>query len=164
MIEAFRKSIDNSGSKLNLLIAGSRDYKYYDRQILNKIDDLSLEDNVVLLGSVSKEELRYLYSNCELLIFPSPFENFAYTLVEAMKCGAPIVCSNTTAMPETCNNAALYFDPYDINDMAMNMSKVLQDEALRISMIKKSLARANELPDYGEVTIETLKIIESQNN
>jgi len=162
MLEAFRKSIDNSGSKVNLLIAGSRDYKYYDRQILNKIDDLSLKENVVLLGSVSKEELRYLYSNCELMVFPSPFENFAYTLVEAMKCGAPIVCSNTTAMPETCNNAALYFDPYDINDMALNMCKVLKDETLRASMSKKSLARANELPDYSEVTIETLKIIESQ--
>ena len=162
MLEAFRKSIDNSGSKLNLLIAGSRDYKYYDRQILNKIDDLSLKENVVLLGSVSKEELRYLYSNCELMVFPSPFENFAYTLVEAMKCGAPIVCSNTTAMPETCNNAALYFDPYDINDIALNMCKVLKDETLRASMSNKSLTRANELPDYSEVTIETLKIIESQ--
>jgi len=124
MLEVFRKSIDNLGSKLNLLIAESRDYKYYDRQILNKIDDLSLKENVILLGSVSKDELRYLYSNCELMVSPSPFESFAYTLVEAMKCGAPIVCSNTTAMPETCNNAALYFDPNNLDEMAKMMKLV----------------------------------------
>jgi len=161
MLDAFKKSVDTLSVNLKLLIAGSRDYKYYETEILKKIDDLLLKKDVILLGSVSKEELRYLYSNCELMIFPSPFENFAYTLVEAMKCGAPIVCSNTTAMPETCGNAALYFDPYNVDDMANSISKVIKEKDLSASMIKKSLKRANELPDYSEVTIKTLKIIKS---
>ena len=162
MLSAFKIAINKTDLKLKLLIAGSRDYKYYDIKILNKIDELKLNNNVILLGNVEKNELRYLYSNCELMIFPSPFENFAYTLVEAMGCGAPIVCSNTTAMPETCNDAALYFDPYDINDMAEKISKVIFDDSLKESMIKKSLDRANQIPDYNEVTIRTLKIIEAQ--
>ena len=96
------------------------------------------------------------------MIFPSPFENFAYTLVEAMKCGAPIVCSNTTAMPETCDDAALYFDPYNIKDIEKKISEVLQNKSLRTSMVKKSLKRGDEIADYSQVTMKRLEIIELQ--
>ena len=162
MLDAYKISMNKTGIKLKLLIAGSRDYKYYDIKILKKIDELILNDYVILLGNVSKEELRYLYSNSEMMIFPSPFENFAYTLVEAMKCGSPIICSNTTAMPETCKDAALYFDPYNINDMANKISKLTEEDDLKKLMVKKSLDRASEIPDYNEVTIQTLKILEAQ--
>jgi len=65
------------------------------------------------------------------MIFPSPFENFTYTLVEALVCGAPIICSNTTAMPETCQEAALYFDPYNTEEMSEQISQLLNNEKLR---------------------------------
>jgi glycosyltransferase involved in cell wall biosynthesis len=118
-----------------------------------------MQNNVVLLGKVSKKNLKSLYLNSYMLVFPSPFENFAYTLVEAMSCGTPIVCSNTTAMPETCQGAALYFDPYNIDEMAEKMSLVLTDDALRQEMSKKSIIRSKELPDYNEVTLQTLNIM-----
>ena len=113
MIEAFAIAKRNTESDYRLLIAGgNRSNKYYN-DISNIIKKLKLKDSVILLGAVSKEDLRYLFSSCEFFVFPSPCENYAYTLVEAMSCGTPIVCSNTTAMPETCQDAALYFDPYN---------------------------------------------------
>jgi glycosyltransferase involved in cell wall biosynthesis len=162
MLEAYSKSLKMAGEKIDLIIAGSIDYKEYYFEIQKVIKRLSIGDNVHFLGKVSKKELNDLYSNCELMIFPSPFENFAYTLVEAMSCGSPIICSNTTAMPETCQEAAIYFDPYDIEDMARKISLLISDKDLRQSLRKKSIDRSLELPDYSEVTIETLKIIESQ--
>ena len=161
MLEAFRLALDHTGVDLKLLIAGSKDYKHYTEEIITVINNLSLEKSVILLGSLSKKDIRDLYSKCEFLIFPSPFENFAYTLVEAMNCGTAITCSNTTAMPETCQNAALYFNPYDIEDMAQKIKMLISDKELRLSLNKKSIDRAKELPDFKEVTIETLDIMKS---
>ena len=67
------------------------------------------------------------------MIFPSPYENFAYTLIEAMSCGTAIACSNTTGMPDTCHEAALYFNPYDIEEIAEKISMLISDEKLRKS-------------------------------
>ena len=116
---------------------------------------------MILLGAVSKEDLRYLYSSSDFLIFPSPCENFAYTLVEAMSCGTPIVCSNTTAMPETCQDAALYFDQYNTEEMTEKITILLKDKDLRRSLIKKALERVKGLPDYEEVTIKIIEIMKN---
>jgi len=78
-----------------------------------------------------------------------------------MSCGAPIVCSNTTAMPESCSDAAVFFNPFDTEDIAVKMIKVLKDIKLRKSLSHKSLKRAKELPSYRESTMMTLKIMNS---
>lgn len=161
MIEAFNKVHKSDKIDYRLFIAGKKPSNKYHNEIINTIKKLNLKNSVILLGAVSKENLHYLYSNCEFMIFPSPCENFAYTLVEAMSCGAPIVCSNTTAMPETCGDAALYFDPYNTEEMSDQISQFLNNEKLRNAYRKKSLARAKELPDYEEVTLQTLDIMKN---
>ena len=122
MLEAFKNAMDNTGVKLKLLIAGNRDYKDYDNQILSTIEMLSIQESVCLLGSVS---------------------------------------SNTTAMPETCRDAALYFDPYNTKEMEDKISLLLANETLRKTISKKSILRANELPDYEQVTIKILDIMKN---
>jgi len=161
MIEAFAMAKKSTHSDNRLLIAGGKKTNKYYNQIINTINKLNLQDTVIILGAVSKEDLRYLYSLSEFLIFPSPFENFAYTLVEAMSCGAPIVCSNATAMPETCGDAALYFDPYVTEEMFVQISQFLNNEKLRNLYSKKSIARAKELPNYEDVTLQTLDIMKN---
>ena len=159
MLKAYKKSMDSTGIKTSLLIAGQIISKSYNHKINNCIEELEIKESIIFLGAVPKEDLKYLYSKCEFLIFPSPIENFAYTLVAAMSCGAPITCSNTTAMPETCKNAAIYFDPNDINDISERISDLLSNRKLRKTLKLKSLARVKELPNYEEVTIQTLKIM-----
>ena len=159
LLIAYKQVLDTTKTSAKLMIAGSGGYSYYDKEIKKYIVDLNIHNNVVLLGGVSRENLKELYLNACLLAFPSPFENFPYTLVEAMSCGTPVVCSNTTAMPETCKNAALYFDPYNTHDMADKIASVLENDLLRHEMSEKSLIRAKELPDYNEVTLKTLNIM-----
>jgi glycosyltransferase involved in cell wall biosynthesis len=156
MIESFYIANEITGHTNKLIIAGSFVLEKYTRHICSIIDRLDYKDNVILLGLVTKNKLRYLYENCEFLIFPSPCENFAYTLVEAMSLGAPIVCSNTTAMPDTCLNAALYFDPYNKENMTEIISQMLGNTKLQNEYKIKSIKRALDLPSYEEVTNETI--------
>lgn len=158
MLEAFSKAIPNTNN-IKLLFAGSIICEKYYSELNEKINQLNLKGSIVFLGAVSKEDLRYLYSACEFLIFPSSYENFAYTLIEAMCCGSAIACSNTTAMPETCEDAALYFDPNNTEKMAECIKTLLDDPNLRRSFSEKALQRVKKLPTYKEVTIKTLEIM-----
>ena len=145
-----------------ILIAGSiRSIKYYN-EINSLLIKLGLKEKFIFLGIVSKKELKQLYTECEFLIFPSPCENFAYTLVEAMSCGAAITCSNTTAMPETCGEAAIYFDPYNIREMSEKIELLIDDNRLLKWLRHKSLERATELPYYKEVTMKTYKLLSQE--
>ena len=116
---------------------------------------------VFFLGNLDRSDLKQYYSNCECLVFTSPFENFAYTLVEAMSCGAPIVSSNTTAMPETCMNAAIYFDPYSVDDLYQKINLMLSDPGNREKYVGRSIERSKELDSYKTINKQTNKILQS---
>jgi glycosyltransferase involved in cell wall biosynthesis len=161
LLRSFKKVLDQADSPISLIIAGSMDYKSYNKEIKECIEDLQLKKNVILLGMVNKRNLKYLYLNCKMLVFPSPYENFAYTLVEAMSCKAPIVCSNTTAMPESCKDAAIYFDPFDEVDIANKILLLLNSKKLENFLSNKSLLRAKELPSFEESTVMTLNIMKN---
>ena len=102
------------------------------------IQESELEHELVLITEfVSEPELEDLYKNASLFIFPSLYEGFGLPPLEAMKRGLPVVSSNTTCMPEILEEAALYFDPLDIEDMAEKIKQVLIDENLRSELVKK---------------------------
>jgi glycosyltransferase involved in cell wall biosynthesis len=76
-----------------------------------------------------------------------------------MSCGAPIVTSNTTSMPGTCGDAALYFDPTEVTGIANSMVKVSNDEGIRNNLSRTSLARVEQFPDFTEANQRTADII-----
>ena len=78
-----------------------------------------------------------------------------------MSCGVAIVCSSTTAMPETCEDAAIYFDPLDVVDFSKKIELFIKDEDLKLSLRLKSKNRVKELPDYKDVTVKTYEIIKN---
>ena len=164
MINAFCTANISKNNKYMLLIAGERASKHYYKKIKSTIAEKRAENQVILLGSVSKEYLNILYSKCEFMIFPSPCENFSCTLVEAMSFGVPIVCSNTTAMPETCGNAAIYFDPFDVNNLTNKINLLFDNPKLKTELREKSLERVNHLLSYEEVVKMTVKLMYSIKN
>ena len=145
--------------KYKLLIAGSKKSEKYYKKITDEIAFNDASEYVVLLGAVDKQKLLELYTKCELLFYTSPCESAGYTLVEAMSCGSSILCSNMTAAPETCNKAALYFDPFDIVDMTDKLGYLLDRPNELSAMSKKSLRRVDDLPSYVEASHETLDIL-----
>jgi glycosyltransferase involved in cell wall biosynthesis len=146
---------------LYLVIAGSiSDKKYYSKlQLILKKYEIS--QYVIFLGRLEIEELRELYSQCKIFVFTSPFENFAYTLVEALCCSAAIVTTNTTAMPESCGDAALYFSPDSEKELSNCIMSYLSNEEVRMKYKTLALLKSNSYPNYSYVNNETNRLLKS---
>lgn len=127
---------------IRLLIAGQKiDQWYYDRAIA-LADELGIAGNIEFLGRLGMEQLRPLYQRCRVFVFPSTAETFGMPLVEAMACGSPIASSNSTAMPEIVGDAALLFDPMDVDAMGAALLRLLDDGGLRRELSAKAGERA----------------------
>jgi glycosyltransferase involved in cell wall biosynthesis len=111
-------------------------------EIERKIKELNLDGKVLITGYLPRVELPALYQKACALVFPSLFEGFGIPLVEAMACGCPILCSKVTSLPEIAKNTAVYFDPYDIDDMASKMEELVLNQGLREKLISYGYERA----------------------
>jgi glycosyltransferase involved in cell wall biosynthesis len=88
-------------------------------------------DRIHFTGFVDDEELRRLYGACDLFVYPSFYEGFGLPILEAMACGRAVACSNTSAMPEVADSAALLFDPCSQRDLVFAMRDLLLNPELR---------------------------------
>ena len=99
----------------------------------------ALPDGVESLGFVTPTELASLYRRAACLVFPSLYEGFGLPPLEAMACGCPVAASNVGALPEVCGNAAVLFDPTDVEDMAR---AIVEADSRRDALRGKGFARA----------------------
>jgi len=99
-------------------------------------------DRIHFTGFVDDEELRRLYGACDLFIYPSFYEGFGLPILEAMACGRAVACSNTSAMPEVADSAALLFDPCSRRDLVFSMRDLLLNPDLRQRMERLGVQRA----------------------
>lgn len=127
---------------LRLLIAGSVVDQWYHQTILTQLTERGLGDNITFLGRQTPQQLADLYQRCALFVFPSSAETFGMPLVEGMACGAPIVSSNSTAMPEILGSAAQYFDPLSPTSIADAIFAVLDNPARTAELSALALERS----------------------
>ena len=118
----------------------------------------ALEGQSYPLGEVGPSKLVTLYRQCAVFVFPSNVETFGNPLVEAMACGAPIASSGTAAMPEVLGDAALYFDPADIDGMAAAIERLQRDRKLRTQLSKKAIERSRHY-SWDATVARTLDVI-----
>lgn len=114
----------------------------YHADLQRQISVAGLGERVTFLGHCDVERLRELYRACALFVFPSTVETFGNPLLEAMACGAPVLCSNTTAIPEVAGDAAAYFSPTDPQELADQIRRLLADDGARARLSAAGLARA----------------------
>ena len=98
----------------------------------------------IFLGHVEDETLRILYNNCIAVTYVPFYEGFGLPVVEAMACGAPVIASNVTSLPEIGGDAVRYVDPYNIQGMADAICNVLSSQSVRHTMIEKGLKQAKK--------------------
>jgi glycosyltransferase involved in cell wall biosynthesis len=96
------------------------------------------------LGYVTDGQLRALYERTACFVYPSLYEGFGLPPLEAMSCGCPVLVSNVASLPEVCDYGASYCDPRDINDIAAQLSRLLESHALREELREAGLKRAGE--------------------
>jgi glycosyltransferase involved in cell wall biosynthesis len=119
---------------------------------------LGLADRVVFTGFLDDALLPALYSAADVFVFPSFYEGFGLPVIEAMACGTPVVASDRTSIPEAVGDAGLLFDPSRVDDIANAIERVLEDKALRDSLVLKGLARA-KLLSWETTAARTLSVL-----
>jgi len=119
--------------KIHLVLVGR---KGMDTQKIEKdIQELALGSWVMMLGYVRDWDLKHIYQLASVFVFPSLVEGFGIPLLEAMACGLPIVASRTSALPEIAQDAAMYIDPYEPEDIAAKIIHVLEDRGLKEKLV-----------------------------
>ena len=116
------------------------------------------KQDVIFSGYVSDEELAKLYASAYCLCYVSVFEGFGLPIVEAMKSGTAVICSNTSSMKEIGNNSALLVNPYSVGEIANAMVKIL-DEDVRQRIIERSKEHIKKF-SWDNFAITTKRLIE----
>ncbi|MBJ7899749.1 MAG: glycosyltransferase [Cyanobacteria bacterium RI_101] len=111
------------------------------------------------LDYVPPEDLPLLLHRATALVFPSLWEGFGFPALEAMACGTAVITSNCSSLPEVTGEAALLVNPYDVEDIAGAMKRLIEEPGLRSELVQKGLARAKELTwaETGRQTRECLE-------
>jgi glycosyltransferase involved in cell wall biosynthesis len=130
---------DRSGPRM-LVLAGENGWRY--EEVYEVVNRLGLQHEVRFLGHVSDLELVLLYSLADVVAQPSLYEGFGFALLEAMACGAPVVCSNAGALPEVAGDAALLVTPTDTDALGTMLLRLLRNPQLRALLSKKGQAQA----------------------
>lgn len=128
--------------------------------VQKEIQKLALDSWVKSLGYMNDKELKYIYRLASAFVFPSLWEGFGIPLLEAMATGLPIVVSSTSALPEIAQDAAVYTDPSDPEDIATKIIHVLKDQDLRDKLISEGEKRVRFF-SWDKVAAEALDFYQS---
>ena len=147
LIEAFAQATETTSGNLQsaicdlqLVIAGKRGW--LSESIERRAAELGIAERVRFTGYVADEDLPALLSGALAYVLPSLYEGFGMPVLEAMACGAPVLASNTSSLPEVAADAALLVDPMDTAALANGLARLAADAELRTELRARGLARA----------------------
>ena len=146
------------GAIQRLVIAGRRGWLY--EPIFRRLKELELEQSVQLIDRPSDAALMALYSACDLFAYPSLYEGFGIPPLEALACGAPVVCSGSSSLPEVVGDAALTFDPLDVEQFAASLERVLSDDAFRDDLRERGPRQAAQF-SWERAACQTVEVYEA---
>lgn len=131
--------------------------------VLKDIGAPELIDRIILTGYVVNTDLPAIYNQCEIFLYPSLRESFGIPMLEAMRCGTPVITSNTSSMPEVSGNAAFIVDPYKPEEITNAIIEINGSEKLRSELIEKGLKQAEKF-SWKNMAIEVLELYKSVYN
>lgn len=164
LIEAFNlfltqatSLIINHQSQPKLVLVGSKGW--LSDEIYQLPEKLRIQKQVRFLGRINDQDLVALYSGAIALVFPSLYEGFGLPILEAMSCHCPVITSQTSSMPEVAGQAALYVNPYKVEEIAEAMKKLTTDNILRDRLIEKGYKQAEKF-SWERCARETVELFE----
>jgi glycosyltransferase involved in cell wall biosynthesis len=141
LIRAFARVRCQEGNEdLRLVVIGDDVSRY--ASLRRTADEAGVRQEVRFFGFVPHETLAALYRMATVFAFPSLYEGFGLPPLEAMACGTPVVTSRISSLPEVVGDGALLVDPYNEDDIAQGIARVLDDEDLRARLVERGLERA----------------------
>ncbi len=130
--------------KYMLVIVGFARERNYLMKLKERASKHSISESVVFTGGVPHTILAKFYQTASVFVYPSLYETFGLTILEAMACGCPVITSNVSSMPEIAGGAAVLFDPRNTEKLNQKLRKVLSDEKIKEIITNKGLKRASE--------------------
>lgn len=153
LVDAF-SLLQDKNPDLHLVLAGKTTAGY--RKLANYVESQDIK-NVIFTGFIDQGQLRWIYENAAAYVFPSLSEGFGLPGLEAMVQGCPVISSNAACLPEVYGDAAHYFDPYDTEDMAKAIRKVLDNDKFRRDLAKKGKSCARKY-SWSKTAEQTLAV------
>jgi glycosyltransferase involved in cell wall biosynthesis len=138
-----------------LVIAGKKGWMY--QPIFDLVQTLGIEQKVIFTGFVADEDLPALYSLADAFVFPSLYEGFGLPVLEAMACGAPVLTSNISSLPEITGDAALLIDPLNVEEITAAIRRLANDAGLRQELRRQGVIRAAQF-SWHRAGAETLEV------
>jgi glycosyltransferase involved in cell wall biosynthesis len=139
-LKAFASSPRLNGNFYFVSFGGGK----YSKNELRKIQEIGLNPSIIKHYSGDDGLLKNLYSYASAMVYPSRYEGFGLPILEAMKCGCPVICSNTMALTEIAGNAAEFFSAEDVEEISNVIENVVHSETKRNEMIKNGYDRAKQ--------------------
>ena len=158
LLEAYELFRERHSERIKLVAVGRMFWK--NEELTATLSAMKYAEDIVFTGHLETQELIHVIGAAHALMYVSYFEGFGVPIVEAFKCGIPVVTSNVTAMPEVAGDAALQVDPFSVDDIADAMRDVSMNEELRSRLIERGYKRA-EAFDWNRSAREFWQIIES---
>ena len=158
LIAAWGMAPDSIIKKYQLVIVAGGYDPSKTTALRNKVKECRI-NNIIIIDRVSDTELKKLYSSCHLFVFPSLSEGFGLPIIEAMKNGAPVICSNATACPEVVSMKDATFDPFDHQAILSKIVLALENEHFRSKLLENSGIRSQMYTwdRTAELAIEALR-------
>jgi len=143
---------------IHLVIVGGKGWK--NTSFHRMIADHRLSPFIHLTQYISRSRLLQYYERSICLLFPSIYEGFGFPVLEAMSCGTPVITSNTSSMPEVAGSAAIYVSPFNVNEIADAMCRIIVNENLRMEMKAKGLEWVKRF-SWKQCASETIEVFNS---
>lgn len=154
LVRAFRELMD-MGVESELVLAGPMNEG--ESGIRKIAEELKIADRVVFTGFVDDSDLQALYSGARVYACPSLYEGFGLTVLEAMACGTPVVCSSETSLPEVGGEAALYADARNPGKFGAALYRAFTDVNLRATLRRSGFANVRRF-SWSHTAIQTLEV------
>ena len=138
-----------------LVVAGGRGWLF--DTVKSEVELLGLADDVIFTGRVPEEDLPPLYSGADCFLMPSLYEGFGIPVLEAMACGAPVVCSTASSLPEVAGDAALYIESLAADALAAQVREVLSKPETARQMRDEGLRQATRFC-WRTAALETAEV------
>jgi glycosyltransferase involved in cell wall biosynthesis len=156
LIRAFTELVHAQPHLRHSLVLAGKD-TWFASKVREAARQSGVSSRIHFTGFVSDDDLLYLYNACDLFVFPSLYEGFGIPVLEAMACGRAVCASNTSAIPEVADGAAILFDPRSVPEITRSLLDLLLDPQLRARMERLGQQRAAQF-DWQKTARKTLEV------
>lgn len=158
LIKSFKEAADLIPSlKLVLIGQGFKSGSAELSCLTDLINSLKLNDRIIRLGNIKKEDLISIYNLAKIYIQPSFYEGFGLPVLEAMACGCPVISADTSSLSEIVQDSALMINPYRSGSIRESIIRLYNDEEERRSLIEKGLDRIKSF-SWEKCASETVSV------